>query len=313
MKLVRTWRWDQTWLLYVCNAYFLLPWVVAFITVPHLLEIYSAGGWRIVSITASFGLLWGISLAGYGVAFDIVGLSLTSGIILGSSVALGSLVPLLFVPASRRGTGHALEIAVADAVMLVGVVMCTIAGDMREKIQSHAVARARNPRFRFGLVVCVLAGILSTCFNLVLVVGQPITSLAQNMGANSLWASNAVWSLAISTGALPSIFRAAGKITRARAWGGYTEGPTLMNATLCVFMGAMWISGTALYGTSVGILGTFGPVIGWPIYMSAMILAGIFWGWLTGEWKHVSGMPIALLLGGIGIQIVAMVLLGRFQ
>jgi L-rhamnose-H+ transport protein len=258
-------------------------------------------------------MFWGLSLALYGIAFDIVGLSLTSGIILGSSVALGSLLPLLFVPASRRGLGHSLEIAGADAIMLAGVLICTIAGDMREKIQSHAVARARDPRFRRGLLLCILAGVMSTAFNLALVVGQPIAHVAEQGGAHAFYASNAIWSLSVGTGALPSIVLSARKITRAGAWRGYAEGRWFINAILCVFMGAMWISGTVLYGSSVRILGTYGAVIGWPIYMSAMIIASTFWGWLIKEWEHVRGVPIVLLLGGIAVQIFAMVLLGRFQ
>jgi L-rhamnose-H+ transport protein len=258
-------------------------------------------------------MFWGLSLALYGIAFDIVGMSLTNGIILGSSVALGSLLPLLFVPAARRGAGHSLEIAAADAVMLAGVMMCTFAGDMREKIQSHAVARAHDPRFRKGLALCILAGAMSTAFNLALVVGQPIAHIAEGMGAASFYASNAIWSLSVSTGALPSIFLGARKITRARAWSGFADGRPLFNGALCVVMGAMWIGGTVLYGSSVRILGTYGAVIGWPIYMSSMIIASTILGWLQGEWKHVKGLPVVLMVGGIGVQILAMVLLGRFQ
>jgi L-rhamnose-H+ transport protein len=307
---------------YVCNAYFMFPWLVAFLTVPHLLSVYvqvfhstslSMAGWLILLATASFGLFWGLSLALYGIAFDIVGMSLTNGIILGSSVALGSLLPLLFVPASRRGLGHSLEIAAADGIMLAGVLMCTFAGDMREKIQSHAVARARDPRFRKGLALCILAGVMSTAFNLALVVGQPIAHIAEKMGAHPLYASNAIWSLSVGTGALPSIVLAARKITRAGAWSGFTEGRAFFNGALCVFMGTLWIGGTVLYGSSVRILGTYGAVIGWPIYMSAMIIASTIWGWLAGEWKHVTGLPVVLMVGGIGVQILAMVLLGRFQ
>jgi len=44
-----------------------------------------------------------------------------------------------------------------------------------------------------------------------------------------------------------------------------------------------------------------------------MIIASTFWGWLANEWKHVTGLPVVLLLGGIAVQILAMVLLGRFQ
>jgi L-rhamnose-H+ transport protein len=313
MKMVRTWKWDHAWMFYVCNAYFMFPWLVAFLTVPHLLSVYPAAGWKIVLTAATFGLMWGISLAFYGIAFDIVGLSLTSGIILGSSVALGSLLPLLFVPASRRGLGHSLEIAGADAIMIIGVIMCTVAGDMREKIQSHAVLRARDPRFRRGLAICIGAGVLSTAFNLALVVGQPIAHIAEKMGAPPLYASNAIWSLSVGTGSLVSIVLATRKITRAHAWSGFREGSAFLNGVLCIFMGAMWIGGTVLYGSSVRILGTYGAVIGWPIYMSAMIIVSTFWGWLTKEWQHVRGLPIGLLLGGIAVQIFAMVLLGRFQ
>jgi L-rhamnose-H+ transport protein len=313
MKLVRTWKWDQAWGFYVCNAYFIFPWLVAFLTVPNLLAVYPAAGWKVVLPTAGFGLFWGLSLALYGVAFDIVGLTLTQGIILGASVALGSLLPLLFVPASRRAVGHSLEIAGADAIMLVGVLLCTAAGDLREKMQSHAVARPRDPRFRWGLAICILAGVMSTAFNLALVVGQPIARIAEQGGAKPFYASNAIWCLSVGTGAIPSIILSVHKISRAHAWGGFAEGRWLMNGSLCVFMGAMWIAGTVLYGSSVGILGTYGAVIGWPIYMSTMIIAGVFWGWVTKEWDHVSGMPVVLLLGGIAVQILAMVLLGRFQ
>jgi L-rhamnose-H+ transport protein len=313
MKLIRIWKWDHAWMFYVCNSYLMFPWLVASFSVPHLLMVYPAAGWKIVFTTASLGVLWGIALALYGIAFDIVGLSLTSGIIMGSSVALGSLLPLLFMPASRRGLGHTLEIAAADAIMLTGVLMCTFAGDMREKIQSHAVARARDPRFRRGLVICIFAGALSTAINLALVVGQPIALMAEKLGAHPLYASNAIWSLSVSMGALPSIVLAGRKITRARAWRGFAEGPALINAALCVFMGAMWITSIVLYGSSVRILGTYGVVIGWPIFMSATILGSTFWGWLIGEWKHASGIPVVLLLGGIAVQILAMVLLGRFQ
>lgn len=313
MKLVRTWKWDHAWMFYVCCAYFMFPWLVAFLTVPHLLAVYPLAGWKTVIITASFGMFWGLSLALYGIAFDIVGMSLTNGIILGSSVALGSLLPLLFVPASKRGLGHSLEITAADAIMLTGVLMCTFAGDMREKIQSHAMTRARDPRFRKGLALCILAGVMSTSFNLALVKGQPIALIAQKMGANPLYASNAIWSLSVATGAIPSILLAARKITRTRAWRGFWEGRAFMNGALCLFMGGLWITGTVLYGSSVKILGTYGAVIGWPVYMSVMIIASTFWGWLANEWKHVTGLPVVLLLGGIAVQILAMVLLGRFQ
>ena len=313
MKWVRVWKFEHTWLFYVFCAYFLSPWLMAFATVPHLVAVYPAAGLGVVLPTALFGFLWGCSLVLYGVAYDIVGLSLTSGIILGSSVALGSLLPLTVLPAARGNSASPLAIAAADLVMLAGVLVCAWAGDLREKVQSHAVARPRDPRFRMGILICLVAGVVSTAFNMALVWGAPLARQAQRLGADPFYSANAIWCLSASVGALPSLLLTSLKIGKQRSWRQYLSGPAARNASLCAFMGFLWISGTVLYGSAAGILGPLGPVIGWPVYMSAMILAANFWGWLTGEWKNVSGRPVLLMFAGIGIHILALVLLGRLQ
>ncbi|MCE5308002.1 MAG: hypothetical protein LLG20_10175 [Acidobacteriales bacterium] len=313
MKFVRGWKWEHTWLLYVFCAYFLSPWLMAFATVPHLGAVYVAGDWGVVLPTALFGFLWGCSLVFYGVAYDIVGLSLTSGIILGASVALGSLLPLTVLHTEQAKSANPLAIAAADTVMLAGVLLCAWAGDLREKVQSQAVSRPRDPRFRTGILICLAAGVVSTAFNMALVWGAPLARHAERLGADPFYAANAIWSISASVGSLPSLALTMIKIGRNNSWRGYLGGKAGRNISLCVFMGVMWICGTALYGSAAGILGPLGPVIGWPIYMSSMILASNFWGWLTGEWKHVSGRPVRLMFLGIGIQILAMVILGRLQ
>ena len=39
MKFVRRWKWEHLWLVYSVIAFFLLPWVVAWVTVPHLAAV----------------------------------------------------------------------------------------------------------------------------------------------------------------------------------------------------------------------------------------------------------------------------------
>ena len=72
----------------------------------------------------------------------------------------------------------------------------------------------------------------------------------------------------------------------------------------------MFIGGTALYGSGAGRLGTFGPVLGWPIYMSMSILAGVFWGYLAQEWKSAPRRAFAWLASGIFVQVGFISLLG---
>jgi len=276
---------------------------VAFATVPHLPQVYAEAGARAVFWTGLFGFGWGLGVVLYGVALDIVGLALTSGIILGSSVALGSLLPLTFLGA---GTENWTSIAGADAVMLAGVLLCARAGAEREK------ARPRDPRYKAGIALCFAAGLLSTLFNIALAYGGGITRQAERLGADPFYAANAVWSLAVSLGSLPSLAWTLYLLKRNATWPAY-RGAAGRNAALCVFMGAMWISGTVLYGASAGMLGPLGTVVGWPIYMSAMILGNNFWGWVTGEWRGAGGRPVRLMLAGIAVQIAAMVLLGRMR
>ena len=195
--------------------------------------------------------------------------------------------------------------------MLAGVLLCARAGGMREKAQASAVNGVRNPHFRRGIIMCFAAGILSTLFNIALVSGRPITQHALAHGIDPLRASNAVWSLAISAGSLPNLLWAVMKLKRTHAWGVYRVGASKRNFILCVVMAVLWIGGTVLYGGATNLLGRLGAVVGWPIYMSGMILTNNFWGWITDEWKGVRGSPVTVMFAGIFIQLASMVLLSQ--
>jgi L-rhamnose-H+ transport protein len=313
MKYVRGWKWENLWLVYSACAYLIFPWLVGFLTVPHLLSVYGGVDARTVLTTGAFGLAWGFAVVLYGVGADIVGLSLTSGIILGSSVALGSLLPLTFLPRARESAASVAAIVAVNVLMLAGVALCAWSGHVREKAQAADAARRRDPRFRMGILICFAAGLLATLFNIALAYGAPIAREAVRTGADPFHASNAVWSLAVSLGSLPSLFYTTHKLRRNRTWPKYGEFSPARNGVLCVLMGVMWISSTVLYGSAAGMLGPLGTVIGWPIYMSSMILANNFWGWATGEWKRAGTRAITLMAAGIAVQIAAMVLFGRMQ
>ncbi len=42
MKFTRRWEWENTWLVFSFSAYLLLPWLIAWLTLPHLLAIFAA-------------------------------------------------------------------------------------------------------------------------------------------------------------------------------------------------------------------------------------------------------------------------------
>jgi len=309
-KYVRGWKWENTWLSYAFLAYFVFPWLAAILTVPGLLSTYSHVGWETVFLIGLFGLGWGASVVLYGLALEIVGLSLTSGIILGCSVAVGSLVPFLVLEPRRLLTLSGFHIVGADLLMVVGVLLCAWAGELRERPEYNISPKPADPRFVWGLLVCFISGMLAPLLNITLVVGAGITRQALAMGASPFYAANGVWGLAVSMGALPSLGTCFVKLSKNQTWSVYAGRRDARNYLLCLVMGVFFILSTVIYGAAAGVLGTIGPVLGWPVYMSSLIIGNNFWGWYTGEWAAARSIAVRTMLFGISLQIIAMVLLG---
>jgi L-rhamnose-H+ transport protein len=309
-KYVRGWRWENTWLTYSFLSYLAFPWLAAILTIPVLLSSYQHVGWRTVSLISLFGLGWGAGVVLYGLALEIVGLSLTSAIILGCSVAFGSLVPLLILESHQLLTLSGLHILSADLLMVGGVLLCARAGELRGRTAHNVNPKPVDPRFIWGLLVCFISGMLTPLLNIALAVGVGITRHALAMGANPFYAANGVWALAVSTGALPSLGTCLVKLSRNRTWNLYAHSTGARNYFLCFVMGSLFIVSTVIYGAATGVLGKLGPVLGWPVYMSSLIIGNNFWGWYTGEWADARPVAIRTMLLGIALQIVAMVFLG---
>jgi hypothetical protein len=156
MKFTKSWKFENTWLLYSVIAYLISPGIVAVATVPHLGEVYLAAGTKACMLTALFGFAWGIAVVLNGVGVALVGLSLALAILMGSSVAIGSLAPLLLKDPGALLTHTGLMIALCDLVMLAGVLLCAWAGELRGRAQSQKV-EARKVTTR-GILVCLIAG-----------------------------------------------------------------------------------------------------------------------------------------------------------
>jgi L-rhamnose-H+ transport protein len=309
MKFAAKWSFENVWLLYSICAYLVAPWIVAIATVPYLRDVYHAAGFAACGLTALCGFGWGLAVVLNGVGVAMVGLSLASAILMGSSIALGSLLPLMMRDTHQLVTQQGLMIVGIDLAMLVGVLLCARAGRLRGGndvggAQGHLAAR--------GILICFIAGALSTLFNVARAYGAIITREAIAYGASHVSSANAVWSLAVGAGSLPSILWCMTRLFRRRGWGTFKVNSG-RNASLCVLMGMLSITGTVMYGASTGMLGRFGTSIGWPVYMSGIILISNLWGWVTGEWRGVTGPPVYYMGSGIAVQIVAILALGQIH
>ena len=304
MKYVKQWGWENIWFVFSICAYLLSPWIVAVFSIPHLGSVYAATDVRVTIITCLLGAGWGFAVVLFGLAVDWAGLSVATALLYGSSVALGSLGALFLVNRSKLFSAEGLKIVAWDLILLIGVWFCARAGREREPATT-----SNHDRNRLGISIALIAGVLSTLFNIVLTFGDPIRRKAMAEGAAPNLATNAIWALAVSAGSLPSIVWSFILLRRNSKWKLFRNARPVFNFGSCIGMAVLWITGTVLYGSATVRLGTLGTVIGWPVYISAVIISGIAWGWFIGEWGGASRRSLNLLWAGVAGQVIGIVLL----
>src|SRR5262249_6745453 len=144
---------------------------------------------------AIFGFGWGVAVVLNGYAVTLIGLALAVGILMGSSIAVGALVPLLLVSPGELRTPYGAGLIVANLGLLAGVLLCTRAGILRERKQQEKHPPSAHSAARTGALICLLAGLLSTLLNVALTYGADIAKEAETLGTAPFNAANAVWAV----------------------------------------------------------------------------------------------------------------------
>jgi L-rhamnose-H+ transport protein len=316
MAYLHKWQWENVWIVYASWAYLTLPWVFAATTVPHLLQVLATAPTAAVLRTIIFGFLWGVAVVLFGLGCEMLGIALGFAIILGLGTSVGTLVPLILQHRDQVFAPAGLGTIAGSALLTVAVILLSIAGKKRDEVLKGSTADAKpaerqtgRGNFVLGLILCIVCGILSPLYNIAFAYGTDIQAKAVHFGAAPTNAGNVVWLLVTNSGYLPSLFYALLLLNRRKTWG-YFSAATPRYWVFTAAMGFMWISGTVLYGIGANFMGSLGPVIGWPVLMSTMVLTANFWGLLAGEWKGVHGFPRRLGTAALAVLVVAMFTLG---
>jgi L-rhamnose-H+ transport protein len=313
IKYMTRWPFLNSWAVYSVWAYAILPWAVGLATIPGLFSIYPQVGSKALLICALGGLAWGLAVVLGALSLHWIGLALSGAILMGGSIGVGSLGPLLLEHPEVILTRQGAWILAVNAVLIVGVAICALAGHRRDKLKpAGEVERLMSPdprRFVKGLTATGVAAILSTGFNIALTYSDEFQRLAIANGARPFNASNALWAYTVSFGFLPNIVMTLYRLTKEKLWGAFANARGPVYWIVPLLMGLMWFGGTALYGAGAGMLGPLGPVVGWPVYMAALILGGNFWGWRTGEWSLCPRSVFRLEMIGVAVIIAGIALL----
>jgi L-rhamnose-H+ transport protein len=307
MTLVRNWSWEHTWATFSLLGMFVFNWIITFVFVPGIFRVYAASSSRDLCIVAIFGLGWGVGAVLFGLGMDQLGMALGYPIIMGLIASLGALIPLLIFFPETLLTPKGLVLLVGTALVMFGIVLCSIAGSRQKPWDDKSKSTQRNV-FGTGLVIAVLAGILSCLPNVGMAFGKNLMHVAEALGVSQAASGNTVWALLFTMGCIANLAYCAYLMISKKTLGQYWSRDTPRNMALSASMALMWIGSFYLYGAGAVKLGHWGVIAGWPLFISLSIVTGNLWGISRGEWRGASISARRLLNLGLVVLITAVVI-----
>jgi L-rhamnose-H+ transport protein len=305
-KYAKRWNWENIWSVWAVAAMFVFPWLLAYLTVPNLPDVYRGGHRYEIELLLLFGAGFGLAQVFFGLGIAALGLSLNFAIAIGISTALGSLVPLLYLHSDLVFTAKGAVILLGVGIVVAGIVISAIAGKLKE---SHTAARElksteRHMSFGMGLLMCILAGLGSPLNNFGLAFGTPLVERAAVLGASPTNQANVIWAPLLTASLIPYLIYCAYLWRKNGSFGLFAASGTAGNWVLGFIMAALWMASLALYGAAASSMADLGPVLGWPLFMSVIIIASNVWGFATGEWSGCGRKPINVMLAAIALLVV---------
>lgn len=310
IKYVRPWTWENIWLVYALLALLVMPAVLAFATVPHLLQVFNEAPSNNLWHILLYGLGWGIGsvLSGLGVAR--MGLSIGVSVLIGIDAIVGTFVPMLINTPHIVFEKKGLMVIAAVITLLIGVAVTGIAGKKRERDQMLLKSAVQQGGFAAGLAICILSGVFSAAMNFAFAFSAPVSQAAMKLGASPASALNAVWLIALLGGLVPNLAYTAYLLSRDKTWSNFLLPATGTFWFIGLGMAVLWFIGLLFYGWGAAAMGSIGAVIGWPLFMAMLIIASTVTGLITGEWQETKVRTRQWMGAGLVVLIAASALLG---
>jgi L-rhamnose-H+ transport protein len=232
-------------------------------------------------------------------------MALGFAIVLGLATATGSLIPLFQLHTNQSGAFAWHGAVLGIAIILVGISLCSYAGGIKDRATPASGAKSST-----GILLCVAAGLGGSMINIGMVAGAPLAARAAALGVPPLHQTNAVWLPLLFAGFLSTAVYCAWLLTRNGTWRRFIAPGAFAYWLLAVVMAVCWFGSVELYGIAASQLGEWGPVLGWPIFLSSSILTANAWGVATGEWRQASLRPKGFMLAGVCCLVTAIFVIG---
>ena len=314
-KRVNGWSWQSYWLVQAAFCWFLLPIVGAWLTIPELGAVLREAPRGAMLTSFLLGAAYGIGGTAFGVSIRYIGFSLTYAIAVGLSTVLGTLLPPLVkgtlgATLSKPGAGWVLG---GIIIGIIGIAFTGIAGRMKEKDLS-ATASLAGFSLATGLLLSLLAGVLSAVYGFALEAGEPIADVATAHGAG-VFRGNVVYIFS-NTGAFISTaiyclclhrkHKTIGEIVELPA--GAEKSSLPVNWAMAVLTGCLWYGQFFFYNLGHVRMGGY-KFTSWAIHMIMLVMFSNLVGVALREWRQCRRLTHGTIRLALVVLVAAVLLL----
>ncbi len=313
---VRNWAWEVYWLAGGIFSWLIAPWVIAWLTIPDLMDVFLQAEWPHLILPVAFGFLWGIGGLTFGLALRYLGIALGMAIALGLTAAFGTLIPPIFYgdlpDMMTLASGRSIFFGVA--VCLIGIGMTGWAGMRKDREigDDQKKETVREFDLRKGLLVAFISGLMNACFAFGIAAGKPVAALAVLQGADPVHQNNPTFVLILIGGLVVNGIYCSWMIIRNGSGKGIfstASNPVARNLMFSALAGTIWFMQFFFYGMGESMMGRYG-FAAWSILMSSTIVFSNLWGLYFREWKGVGSKTRWLVFAGLLVLVASTAIIG---
>lgn len=311
---IKKWSWESYWLVQGIFAYALLPFLGALLAVPSghsIWQLFAEAPSFNLWMTVFFGMLWGIGGLTFGLSMRYLGVALGQSIALGTCAGLGTIMgPVLlqiFFPESDPLSKLTYAVIIGVIVTLAGINIIGVAGAMKANALSEEQKKSAVKDFNFpkGILIALLCGFMSGCFNVGLEFGKDI-----NFGplTPDMFKTLPATFLVACGGFVTNLVYCLYQNHKNHTWKDYGNKKVLLNNILfCLLAGALWYS--QFFGLSLGksFLSDYPTMVtlSFCILMALNVVFSNVWGIILKEWEGCPRRTIVVLVIGIVVLIIS--------
>lgn len=315
IKRVRQWSWESFWFVQGIFAWLVFPLVGTLAILPSgvsMGDIYAIDPSALLG-SVGYGALWGVGGLTFGLSMRYLGVALGQSLALGTCSAFGTLIPAL-MKGGDLFSGSGLVLLTGVGLAVAGIAVIGYAGALRNRAMTEEEKRAAVKDFALkkGLLIALLAGVMSACFNLGLEAGAGVREQTLALGISPLLALNPVILLVTLGGLATNAAYCIWQNARNGTWRDYTTasaGVWANNLFFCALAGVLWY--TQFFGLGLGQSffepGSVLMAFSWSILMSLNVLFSNVWGILLREWHGAGRASIVVLCCGLAVLILSIV------